>query len=606
MPKRYLLLAVVTGLCLVAGCDLKDFSFGFDKDDEGLAPDVDDDGGMPPSIRGTVAEYAGLVESGGLLVDGHGLVVGLGKAGSHEVPPRLKKHLVEYMLKQRVGSALGAAEGVTPSQMIADPDTAVVRLVAAIPPGAPEGWRFDVRVNAISRTGTRSLVGGILYPFPLYMATGEGVPPTSGARAWAVADGSVFVNPFLDPNRPADRSRMREGRLIGGGRVLRSRPIRLLLREPDYARCNLIQQRINQRFGQPEKVANAKNPATIDLTVPPRYRHEYARFLQLVLHLPLQVAPGRWEARAREMVEELSEPGADHDGLALVLEAMGPQVIDTVRTQYASKNPAAAFYAARTGLRLRDDLAAEVLIRFARTTNSPYQVPAIEELGGHSWIAKSITPLRELVGARSRLVRIAAYEALSKLSDSATILRTSVGTEFDLDAVRSRRSYVIYATQNLVRRIVLFGRDMTVARDVFFDMPDGSLTMVDKEVAIGEDGQVVPDPSKLSPLKRMKLKKDRRLMLFRSIPRTGGISEPFYVNYSVRELVATMGAPAARGRDGRIEGLGLTYGQVISCLYRMCEVDKCIPARFVLQAPPGRERIYRDAPTMGRPDMPPE
>ncbi|MCD6304147.1 MAG: flagellar basal body P-ring protein FlgI [Planctomycetes bacterium] len=557
---------------------------------------------VPPEIAGTVGEYAAVLGGGSLLLDGHGLVVGLGKNGSGEVPPRLKKYLVEYMLKRKVGSAIAGTRGVTPSQMIADKDTAVVRMVGVVPPGAPRGWIFDVRVTALSRTGTRSLDGGILYPFPMFLATGEGVPPSTGARAWAMAEGSIFVNPFLDAGKPSDAARFREGRLIGGGRVLEDRPLRLMLREPDYARCNVIQRRINQRFGQNARVANARNPGVIELTVPPQYRNDYEHFLELVTHLPLQSRTAQWEARARDIVEEMKKPGANYAGLALVWEAMGSDVVGVCREMYSSPNRAAAFYAARTGIRLNDRLAGDVLLRLAGTANAPFQIPAIEELGRQSWYHRSVPVLRRLLDDKSVLVRIAAYEALVRLGDTSRISRVHVGDEFDLDLVASHGSYLIYATQSRVKKIVLFGRDMSISRHMFFDMAGGMVTMADKDVYLDAQGDVV-DPTGLTPQKRDALKKDRRLMVFRVIPRTGGISEPFYIPFLVRSLVQVLGQPAERDADGKIKGLEMTYGQVVSVLFRLCR-HKDIPARFVLQPPPGRARIYRGAGTVGRPDMP--
>jgi len=575
-----LYVVVGMGLCLAcAGCRPEDWAGA-------KSPKAPDARKVPPEIQGTVGEYASLVGGGSLLLDGHGLVVGLGKNGSAEVPPRLKRYLVEYMLKQKVGSALTGAGRITPSRIIADKDTAVVRLVAAVPPGAPKGWTFDVRATTLTRTGTRSLDGGTLYPFPLYLASGEDVAPSSGARAWARAAGSVFLNPFLDPEKPADAPRMREGRVIGGGKVVASRPLRLILRDPDYARCNLIQRRINQRFGQPRRVANAKNPSTIELTVPPSQHEDYEHFLQLVMHLPLQAGPGRWESRARQVGEDMQKAGANHDGLSLVWEAMGRQVIDVCRKLYAAKSPAVAFYSARAGFRMRDEMAGEVLIRLAETVGSPLQIPAIRELGRQRWLARSAPVLRRLVNDRSELVRVAAYEALVALGDTSLVTRTDIGGEFQLDLVTSKRGYVIYATQSREKKIVLFGRDMTVARGVFFDM-ENLVTIADKKER--KDGKETGE---------------RKLMVFRTIPRTGGISEAFYIDFHVRTLIETLGRPARQGAGGKIEGLDLTYGQVVRVLYRMCEVDKDIPAKFVLQQPPGRERIYRGAATVGRPDMP--
>ena len=566
---------------------------------------------IPPEIEGTVAEYAGLVGGGSLLIDGHALVVGLGKNGSPDAPPQIKKYLVDYMLKQNVGSAIADTGGVTPSTIIADPDTAVVRMVAFIPPGAPKGWNFDVSVSALVRTGTRSLDGGILYPFPMYVASGEAQPPTSGARAWAMAEGSVFVNPFLNPANPKDAVRLREGRVIGGGTVTEARPIRLIMRENDYARCDAIQKCINTRFsagGRP--IANARNPSTVELEIPAAYLDDYEHFLDLVMHLPLQTEPGRWEARAVMVGREIEKPGANADGLSLIWEAMGTQVVNSCRRYYASRNPAASFYSARAGMRLHDDSAGDVLTRIARTTGSPFQVPAIRELGRHRKFFRSLSALRELIDDASDLVRIAAYEALVDLEDTALIQRETVG-EFDLHLVKSDRGYVIYATRSGHKRIALFGRDMRAASSAFFDMPspfdptNSLVTMADKEVDVDANGNRV-DLANLTPIQRAGLStvKQPQLMLFRSIPRTGGISEPFYTDFSVRSLVRTLGNPAQRDAQRRIMGLDLTYGQVVAVLYRMCEVNKCIPAKFVLQHLPGRETIYQGAATVGRPDMP--
>jgi hypothetical protein len=605
MSRRTCLLAVAAAaLCLTcAGCLPEELS---------LDPAKDKRPTPPPEVAGTVGEFATLIGGGSLFLDGHGLAVGLGQNGSSEVPPQLKKHLVEYMLKEGVGSALGGARAVMPSRMIADKDTAVVRLAAVVPPGAPKGWKFDVQVTALTRSGTRSLDGGRLYAFPLFMGTGEGVPPSSGARAWAMAEGSVFLNPFLDPERAADAPRFREGRLIGGGQVIEPRPLRLVLAEPDYARCNVIQRRINQRFGQPIRVANAKNPSTIHLSIPPAYSDNYDHFLRLVTHLPLQAGPGRWEARAREIAKEISQPGTNHEGLALVWEAMGSQIVGTCQKLYDSKNAAAAFYASRTGLRLKDKMAADVMMRFAQTTGSPFRVPAIEELGRQEWLLRSVPLLRQLVDDESVLVRIAAYESLVKLGDTSLVTRIDVAGEFKLDLVTSRRSYVIYATQSGEKRITLFGRDMAVDERLFFDMPDGLVTMADKRVDVDKKGQVwtAAKLKALSPeqreQKKQELRKDTRLMIFRKIPRTGRISAPFYVKFFVRDLVEALGERAVKDPNGDFRGMELTYGQVAAVLYRMCEKDKDIPAKFVLQRPPGTRRIYEGVPTVGRPDMPGE
>jgi hypothetical protein len=244
-----------------------------------------------------------------------------------------------------------------------------------------------------------------------------------------------------------------------------------------------------------------------------------------------------------------------------------------------------------------------VVVRFAASAGSPFQVPAIEELGRQPWMPRSVIPLRKLIDDESVLVRIAAYEALIKLGDTSLITRTDFGGDFSLDVVTSKRGYVVFATQTHDRRIVLFGRDMSLVRQLFFTMPDDMVTIADKMVPVNAKG-IVKDPKQLTEDEKATVKKEPRLMIFRTIPRTGGISEPFYTDFLVRSLVTTLGNRAERDAQGNIKGLEFTYGQVVAILYRLCEVDKDIPAKFVLQQPLGRERIYSGAATAGRPDMP--
>ena len=99
---------------------------------------------MPPYVAGTVAEYATLVGGGELPVRGYGVVVGLGKNGSAEVPRHLQESISQYLLKKKLGSWHAGTEGITPTRFLRDLDTAVVLVEGAIPPGAPIGERFEI------------------------------------------------------------------------------------------------------------------------------------------------------------------------------------------------------------------------------------------------------------------------------------------------------------------------------------------------------------------------------------------------------------------------------------------------------------------------------
>lgn len=565
---RLLLVGIVFGL-LTAGCNMGGGKTPLAR------PRPQPAEVFPPHIAGTVAEYAALAGGGDVAVQGYGLVMGLGKNGSSEVPAHLREHFNQYLRKHKISSSRGEDES-SPSDILRDLDTAVVLVRGVIPPGAPAGTRFDVEISALPETQTRSLDGGVLLPTEMHLAaTG---PETAGrqSRSWAEASGPMFVNPFLNFADSKDQSKFREARVIGGGKTTVSQSIRLQLQHADYQRADLIQTRIRDRFGP--NIATAKDDSTVEIRIPPAYVRDYQPFLQLIMHLPLRQGSGNWETQAREIAAAMEGSGANHDELALVWEAMGRQVLPVVQKLYNSPNQTAAYYAGRAGMRLEDRLGTEVVARYAQMKGSPLQIKAIEELGKYGRTGGANVALHELLDDENEMVRIAAYEALRQRGDTARIRRSTIKGQFDLDVVTSSRKSVVYASQCIDQRLVLFGGDITVRRPLFFNAPGDVVTV---HASSPED----------------------ELSIFRVIPRTGRNSQTFQAAPRVEDLVRLMGTMPDPGTQSSIYGLGLTYGQVVGILQRMCQ-EKDIQAEFRLQVLPEVQKIYKGSVTVGRPDMP--
>ncbi|MBS3733629.1 MAG: flagellar basal body P-ring protein FlgI [Phycisphaerae bacterium] len=582
----------------------------------GLSPDASDD--TPLHIRDTVAEQAVLRSGGRVAIQGYGLVVGLGENGSDQVPPNLRKHFVQELGKEKLGSYIEGTESVTPTRLLEDLDTAAVLVGGSMPPGAPVGTRFDVFVSAFPQSGTRSLAGGVLMPAELRMAVRGMADPGGPTHTWADADGSVFVNPFIDPTARKQAGKLLRGRIIGGGVVTRSPPVRLELRDPDYARSRMIERRINERFPASQRVAFARSRSIVEITIPEQHQQAYESFLRLVMHLPLRSGADQ-ERRARRVVRAMQRPDVNHDELALVLQAMGRQVTSLLTPLYTNERPATAFYAARTGLRLGDLNGVDVLVEFARSGDSPYQVPAIRELGRRGRAVRALSVLRGLVDDERAPVRVAAYEALRRIGDSRTVTSHQVGEEFTLDVVRTTGRPVIYVTRTAEPRIVLFGRDIQVKSSVFFTSPDRTVTIADgqcrhrltykdvqaedipKRIAEHRWGQperadeivrANPDVdwASVKAHREILIPPKHRLMVWRRLPTGERLSSVFYQDFAVRSLLETLGQRAQMDVNRRVKGLNLTYGQVVGVLYRMCERGD-IPAKFVLQPVPEDETM---------------
>jgi len=183
-------------------------------------------GPLPAHVAGTVGEFAALVGGSDLVVQGYGLVAGLGTNGSREVPASVRQYFEQLLMKSKE-LATDSGGHFSPGVVLEDLDTAVVNLWGVIPAGAPVGTRFDVMVACPPETQTRSLDGGVMFlPADMSLAV-PGELAGRQSKVYAQADGTIFVNPFLDIAKTEDIAKLREGRIIGGGRVLEARLLRL-------------------------------------------------------------------------------------------------------------------------------------------------------------------------------------------------------------------------------------------------------------------------------------------------------------------------------------------------------------------------------------------
>jgi len=552
---------VVSLLVPALGCDR--LSFSKDKDDEdALAARRRE---FPLHVVNTVSQYAGLIGHGRVIVHGYGVVVGLGRNGSSEVPPHLERYLVQHILKSGTTGSFGERPNVTPSRILRDLDTAAVYVRGAIPAAAPKGTPFDVVVTALPATGTQSLEGGILMPTELRLDVGS-FQPGEGSRIWGSARGPVMTNPFIDPSDRQERAKLREAVVVGGGVSHRDRNVNLQLYRADYARADQIQRRINAQFPGADRVANAKNSSLIELFIPPVARADREHFLELITHLPLQTGAVEWEVHTREIITEMNKDDAEHEALSLVLEAYGRKVLPMLSTLYDSPIDAAAFYAARAGARLGDNAASSVIIRFAEAQDHSHQLPGIETLGEARSLPQSERALRGLLDDPNDMVRIAAYEALRKRK-SAYVISVPVGGQCVLDIVPTEGPPLVYATRTEHPRIVLFGHDQKLARPVFFTMPEELVTLN----AEADDDHVA---------------------VWRKLPGRDRYSETFYVPFDVSALVRMLGERPERNLEGKVKGLGLTYGQLVSIMHRLCQ-ERHIPASFVLQPDPVERELLK-------------
>ncbi len=423
---------------------------------------------VPQVMRGTVASEAILVGYQPVVVRGYGLVVGLNGTGSRELPPDVRAHMVQEMARRGIGEESKGFGDLKPEQMLDSPDTAVVIVEASVPPGAAKGRRFDVRVFADPRTGTTSLEGGRLYTTELRpVLPGEQLPPTGSRQASALAQarGPIFINPFAEPGGTAlDTIDRTTGRILNGGVVSSSIPMKLRLANPSHVRASMLQNAINARFpqepGQMTPTARGESDESIEITVPPSYVGRETEFVELVKHTTISQA--MIEAAAMSVRRSLEANPAFARAASWRWYAMGERALPTIVDLYTypEERPRAA--ALRAGAYLNDARVIPHLIEMTKSASTDMRLEAIQLLGEMRMNPRIDIALRELLDDENTEIRLSAYESLAKRHDPK-ITRIPVGSSFYIDIVDSKKP-MIYITQTGEPRIVLFGEELGIDR----------------------------------------------------------------------------------------------------------------------------------------------
>jgi flagellar P-ring protein precursor FlgI len=224
------------------------------------------------------------------LLVGYGLVVGLSGTGDSLRNSGFTAESLEAML-ERLGVSTQRADLKTKN-------VAAVMVTATLPAFARQGSRLDVTVSALG--DAKSLEGGTLLVTPLYGADGE---------IYAVGQGQVAIGGFVAQGQAESVSRgvATSARIAAGAIIEREvgfeldqlERVRLALRNPDFTTAERVAQAINGHLRLP--AAQATDPATVALNVPPFYQGRLAALLTEIEQL--RVDP---DQPARVLVDEQS------------------------------------------------------------------------------------------------------------------------------------------------------------------------------------------------------------------------------------------------------------------------------------------------------------
>ncbi|MDX2147794.1 MAG: flagellar basal body P-ring protein FlgI [Planctomycetota bacterium] len=559
---------------------------------------------VPAIMRGLIGTEANFNGIDPVLVSGYGLVVGLNGTGGGPLNDRVAAHMEREMGLMGIARANDSVNpniaGRSPRQLLRDPSTAVVRVIAAIPPGAPEGTQFDVYVQALNAT---SIEGGTLWTTTLQVgdASPFGSPISPGRKTitLAKARGAVFINPFATPGESEDGVTRTVGRVLSGGVVSSPLKIEILLDNASMQRARLMVSAINSRFpagpGDDDDTARGRNDSSIALRVPRRFMHEPAAFIQLVKHL--QVDQSYPEVYAQMYSQALLSDPQYADELSWALEAIGGNpALRFARSLYDHPELVPRLAALKAGARLNDPQAAPMLMEMAAQSSGGERIQAIGLLSLIDAGPLVDESLRKLLAEGELVVRVAAYEALldraqrsefnrllaedralgggqasyfalealSRINIPAGNLqgieRRPIGGKFLLDLVPVGDP-LIYITQQGQPRVVIFGKQPELERPLV-------VSAWSQQLLFASDDERSPIRARFhNPLTRA--------------------TAAQVVPARIGDLVATLARNIEP--DDPTGGLGMSYSQVVGTLYAL-QQQGATPAAFATE----RDRLVAE------------
>ena len=560
---------------------------------------------VPPFMRGTIWEKVDVGNTDTYQVSAYGLVVNLDNTGDSTAPTAVREFMRKQMATHGYGSKLQPGwEHMPPERILSDKRVAIVQVVGVLPPGVRKGQTFDVIVQALPNNSTSSLAGGELYLTDLKIDGANPQNPFGAINVYAKAKGFIFVNPAYALNKEAQPSRaiqqsLRNGVIMDGAVATYDRPLFLRLRQPETRVSRYVEQRVISRF-QDTTVAHAQDEGVIQLFVPESYRGDWIHFSKLVSHLYIDGSPEVLSAKAKMLVTEAQKPDAKLEDITYCWEGIGPPALPFLAPLLLDKQPEVAFSAARAAAYIGDPTGAAnvALLNIARDSKNPFQLNAIETLGGLPSSGETNQLLAELLDGDDALVRIEAYKVLahnnSPMINSRVVTPDPSNQKYVLDVVPSHGPAIVYATRTGMPRIAIIGTMPQVVTPVMFTAMNDRLTISSPDVgepvgifyradASKDAGGVIHDLHVAEPVKML--------------------SRP-----DIAEIVARLGGVCAEGE----EPLNFSYSEVLAILQKLHDQKKLVyfseqgtsvPASLVLEDAPAMQNVIYHAPNVdsGRP-----
>jgi len=479
---------------------------------------------VPPYLKDTVGEVARIAGREFIPVQAYGFVTGLDGTGTRVVPPGIRQEILNVMRRNKVQN---------PEELLASPDTAVVQVTGLLTPGIAKGEVFDLEVRAPPNTETTSLDGGFLLETDL-RETVSMREVEARSEILALGRGSIFVSPFAT-DKKGDTADPRLGRILAGGKAVKTRQFRLALLSPSLRTVDQIVRTVNARF--PDAAKGTRDPGRVDLEVPAGYRDDKDHFLDLVGALYLRETAELRDRRVGLLMDTLQSE-KDLDRVAIGLEAFGPTVFARLRPLADHPSQTVRFYVGRTLANLQEPQAVYILERIALDDRSEFEEAAVEALGKiRSGVGLGV--LGRALDAANARVRLAAWRAMARQAPETFVVRR-FEDKFVLSAVATKAEPFVYVSRTLKPHIAVFG-DISVRPPILAETRRVTATA-------------------LADAKHL-------ILMARRHGKDIHLSAPLDVKGLIEVLASPLAADPAKDRGG----LDLGYGDVVGLLHEMAK-----------------------------------
>jgi len=431
-----------------------------------------------------------------VVLENVGLVVGLKGTGSDPKPSPQRTALLGEMRTRNVEN---------PNRILASGDAALVLVRAVMRPGIQQADEFDVEVRVPSQSETTSLRGGVLLETQMKeMAVMDDNALHTG-RTYGIAKGPVLVDPSANPK--TDRILATRGRILGGGKALKSRPLALVVKPEQQSLYNIrqIQNAVNARFQVFDKgsiktgVAKAWDEKYIELKLHPRYKENVQRYMAVVRSIALREREAERQERLGHLERQLVDPISCWRA-AIRLEAMGKDAIAVLKRGIQSDDPEVRFASAEALAYLDETQAAEPLGEAARNVPA-FRVFALTALSAMDDYAAA-DQLRQLLHVPSAETRYGAFRALWAMNPQEAAIRgASLGGQFSYHVVETSAPPMIHVTRSRRAEIVLFGRQQRFLTPVALEAGNRILVtgMKADELVVSKFAPNEPDQKRTVP-----------------------------------------------------------------------------------------------------------